>query len=567
MSKLKLTGGGRFRLSGSGRFILASDVSAGRSPATLTLVDIWTGYAGAQPILQRFQEEAYGNLPVMITYTGPDPTAVQARVVKAVGGAVVVDWTLLTSQWATGGVGAGMLNNIPLGDGYRLQVRDSLQPTNSATISNGATVWGVGCKTLFFGQSNMLNTLNTSYTSVAPVTGSPTEYAYWASHPVHGSVIDDAGTHGPTAGAYGAAGSINSALGNICAFMRIMADGLKAKYGYDVPVGIIPWAFSNQGIQTFQNGGSHWNLFTNSGTSASTRTIGFMSPKNYLMGDFEQAFYHQGEADNGQTAAWYQGQMQTLNNDILTHLSQFGRPAANFHFCPAVLGNYGVGNCPAIENIRNGVRAFEVWAAANARPKSRIGWTTIDLDTAANGGAGLHFYATSDQQKSMRRCIQTALFNAGASSLGPSGQPFSGRGPDLNTTPTRAGNIVTFSVIHEGGNALTVAAPASPPTGFYVNTLSDFTGTDIAVTVALVNGNTQIQLTLPGGTVYPVYAKHMGGKVGSTVVDVSGHTASCNPDWTNMVRDNVSYPSHAVGTDVEALGLPLLPSYGAITIN
>ncbi len=514
------------------------------SPTTLTLSDVWTGYSGAQPILQRYQLEDYGNLPVLFSYTGSDPNGIQARVIKSVGGTTVVDWTDLDNLTASSGTGEGYLNGVPLGDGYKVQIRDGWNPANGSTISNGATVWGCGVKFAFWGQSNMLQTIGTSYTLVVPGTA-VSELTYWGSHPVHGSVIDNAGTHGPTAGSAGAPGSIITALGNICAFMRIVAAGLYAKYGYHVPVGIIPWAFSSTSITLYKNGGTHWNtLVNNSGTNAATKNIGFSSPKNYMMQDFEGFFWHQGEADQAaMSSATYQGHLQTLNSNLLTHVAQFGRTAATFNFNPAVLGNYGTANCPSIENIRAAVGNYETWAAANSLPKSRIGWTTIDLDTASGGGAGLHFVGVSDMQKSMRRCIQTALFNLGASANGPSGSPFSGRGPTINMTPSRNSLVVTLSVVHEGGASLQVPTPASAPTGFYANTLADFTGTDITPTVALINSNTQIELTFPGGTSFPVYVKYMGGKIGSTVTDGQGYTASCHPNYTNAIYDNVSYPS------------------------
>ena len=114
--------------------------------------------------------------------------------------------------------------------------------------------------------------------------------------------------------------------------------------------------------------------------------------------------------------------------------------------------------------------------------------------------------------------------------------------------------------------ALAPAAPGQAITGWYANTAADFTGTDLGITVSLAAGGTKVAVTFPAGTPFPAYVKHLGGRIGSTAVDANGFTASCNPDIRNLLYDTAPYPTGATGTDVEALGLPLRPSAGAVVV-
>ena len=544
-SKMRITGAGKIRLA-------AAIPGAGQSPLTLTLIDFYTSHAGIQPIVQRTSGAITGKVPLLFTYSGSAPTNIEARVMQ--GATVVKNWTAISGPIVVGGSGSGYLAGVTQGTGYTIQIRDGLQPANSATISNGSVPFGIGCIFAFEGQSNAVGTLTADYNYTVPVAG-VSEYTNYNNGAVSGSIFDDAGWHAPSNGSNGVTGSIgNTATGGIIMFMRLITNRLKVFYGYDVPVGIIPWAFGSTGIASFVPGGARYNtLFNNSGSATN---IGFSSAKNIWPGDIEGVLWHQGEADQAVSASAYQASLQTLYNGYLSYVATFGRTASNFLFAPAVLGNYSTSNCPSIENIRTAVANFE---AVNAIASARIGWTTIDLSTSAGAGAGLHFVLASDQRRSLKRAVQTCMKFLGIAA-------FSGRGATINTMPSRSGLMVTLSVVHEGGTALALPTPANPPTGFYANTLADFSGTDISLTASLINGNTQIQLTFPGGTSFPLYIKYLGGKIGSTVVDGNGFTASCNPDFTNCIYDNVSYPTGATGTDIEAMGLPLLPTVGAIMV-
>lgn len=367
-------------------------------------------------------------------------------------------------------------------------------------------------------------------------------------------------------------------------FLRILAAALKAKYGVTVPVGIIPWDADATAIASFlpPNGNEYRGLWNNGGTTS--YSIGFSSPANYYAGDFEGSLWHQGESDQASSSATYQGELQSLQAAYLSYVSKFGRTAANFLLGIAVLGNYDTTAAPDIENVRIAEANFEAWAQANGYPNTRLAMSCVDLWRGTSVGTNppsntLHMQAETVQRRGIRHLLQTVLKFTGCSGNGPSGNPFSGRGPQINTTASRTGNVVTLSVIHEGGTSLVVgnastnaaASAGTPPTGFYANTKADFSGSYVVPTVALANGNTQIQLTFPSGTTYPVYLKYQGGKIGNTTVDSSGFTDSCYPNINNPIYDNVTYPLAVGGVinsaDQETLGLPLLPTNGSMTVN
>ena len=577
MIKLRIASNGHFMLAGASKFMLAASDGNAVLATTLSLVDYQSSYsnvngqAGAdpQPVMQRKAGTTVGDVPVMYTFTGSAPSMPQARVMQ--GATVIKDWTTLVSPSVQGSTGLGTLTNVPQGCDYTMQIRDGGQPGNAATISNGAQPWGVGVNVLYFGQSNMISTLTCrSYSSIVPGT-SEQEIMYHGKGMARGTVFGAAGWM-QSLGGYGIwsnGSGVDGAAGGIFIFLRLVAKGLRTRYGIDIPVGLLPWAFNSQGIDGFYpNSGARWQqIFNANGTTPPN--IGGSSPKNYFpIGDFEGVMYHQGEANQADTSDAYRDKLVSLYSQIAAYVAQFGRTPADLFFGPAMLGNYRPDQCPSIENIRIAASKFETVAIANGWPKARIGWSCIDC---AIGPDGLHMVDTESDSpatntrnraktKSMRRSIQTVLYHLGCAT-------FSGRGPSINPTVSRAGLVVTLSVVHDGGTALQLAIPGNPLKGFYANTAADFTGTDIAVTAELVNGNSQIAVTLPGGTTFPVYLKYMGGRIGSAAVDAEGYTASCSPNITNPIYDNVTYPTGGTGTDIEPLGLPLLPTFTALTVN
>lgn len=526
------------------------------SPSTLSLLDFQTSFAGIQPIVQRKANSIVGDVPVLFTYTGSNPDKIQGRVMQ--GATVVKDWTYLTSLITIAGTGSGLLQNVQQGMGYTLQIRDAILPNNAPTNSNGTVLFGIGAIFLAMGQSNMRNSFESSYTYTVPTTALD-EYTYYLNGNVKGCFFDEAGWHSSSNGSNGATGTIGggTASGGHLMFVRIISKQLENKYGYPVPVALMNYTANANGIESFSPSGWVWNaVFNNSGSTIGT--IGLSSPKNICNGDIEGFIYHQGEANQSDSSATYQSKLQVLYQAMLDKVAAYGRDGDSFLFAPAVIGSYGIASCPSVENIRAAQSNFV--SANSANSGVMTGWTTIDLSTSLDGGDGLHFKTDARKRRSLRRAIQSILKFTGCAT-------FSGCGGRINTTPSRNGNVVTLSIIHEGGTAISTPNLSNPPTGFYCNTSPDFSGTYLFPTVSLINGNTQVQLTFAGGTNYPLYIKYLGGQIGSTTVDGDGFTASCNPNTTNCLYDNVSYPTGVVGTDIEERGLPILPTVGSIIVN
>lgn len=488
----------------------------------------------------------------------------------ASGGAVVIPWTFLTGLTTATSTGSGTLPLVSQGGPYLIQIQDGVtQPTSGPLYSAGTTKWGVGALFLFEGQSNMASTLHGAFAGYNVPGTSQDEYTYYKTGAVVASIWDNAGWHPPSNGSVGASGVMNTLTNGIMLFMRIVAAAMRTKYGYDVPIGIIPYALASQSIESFTapSGIHYTDLFNATGTSGTTQ--GFASPSYVIAGDFEGVLWHQGEANANDSAAVYQAKLQALYQTYLNYVAPFGRTATNLFFGPAVIGNYET--LYKVENIRQAEMNFETYAHANGWPLVQVGWTTIDLWRGTVVGVNpptdsLHFQDPTVQRRSMKRCVQTVLKWLGASGNGPSGLQFSGRGPTISSV-SRVGDVATFIIAHEGGTALQVPTPANPPTGFYANTAADFSGTDVLFTAALVAGNTQVALTFSPTPTYPVYVKYLGYKIGNTVYNAAGFNGSSYPDISNPIYDNTTYPNPATGIDVEALGLPLLPTNGAITVS
>lgn len=560
--KILITSDGRFILAGANGFMLAqpSTTSGGGEELpppvlteTLVLRNFYTTNSTAAPVVQRKAGQLHGDVPVLYDFTGGAPTIPQARVVKVGTGVVVKDWTTLVDISVDGLTGLGTLQGVPQGCDYLLQLRDGYQPNKPETISNGTVRWGVGVCILFMGQSNMIGTMAAgSYASIVPDT-SQTEDAYWNGGNVKGAPFGSYGFHKPSS-SNGTGSGITSISGGVFAAMRILSKALEVKYGYAVPVAVIPWAFDNHAIYRFLPGGDRYSGLYNIGTAPGG--IGLNSPGNYYAGDYEGIAWHQGEADASSSRSVYFDKLKQLYQASLNYVQPFGRTAQDLFFLPAILGVYGSSTYGSIENLRGAVLDLDAYARANNWPRVRAGWNCIDLDPAdPNDGVAdtLHFQNVpgGNQYRSWshRRMIQSILYQLGCST-------YSGMGPKLSPSATRVGNIATVTIVHEAGTTISTRGDV-PLTGWYANTLANFTGTDIAVTAVVSSANT-VDVTFPSGTTFPVYLKYMGGRLG----DVSSY----HPDLSGALYDNVAYPNGTTGTD-QFVGLPLVPSVDAITIN
>ena len=109
----------------------------------LVLTDIRDGR-----IFQRQGQDA--DIVVSGAYTGVS-APVEAQVVEAGDGSVVVPWTVVDGA-PENGIFSGILRHVPQGGWYRLNVRSGITPW---VIEKGGNRWGVGLLIGCIGQSNM----------------------------------------------------------------------------------------------------------------------------------------------------------------------------------------------------------------------------------------------------------------------------------------------------------------------------------------------------------------------------------------------------------------------------
>jgi hypothetical protein len=547
-----LTNNGKL-ISVGGRLLLApaAEAPAADLATSLLLVDFYVANANGVYMAQRKAgtendpDGGHADIEVGFTYSGGVPL-VQARVVlKDAPTTVVKDWTPLTGQTAANGAGVGILQNVTAGGKYLLQIRDGNQPANTATRSNGAVAWGVAVVDEMGGQSNMLSTMGAGVSTDIVQGTSQSEWNYIRSNALIANVFTVDGWGEPT----------SSGLVGRFIYMRMLAKALEAKHGKKIPVGLVLWAIDSQAIQTFlpddpSTKPGNRVLFTNSG--ADIGACGFASPYRVWSGDVEALGFHQGEANNTNTAAVYKGYMVQYVDMQVGFFAAKGRTHQTLSFMPAVLGVFSAG-VRHVEYLRQGVLDFQQHAEANGWVRMRAGWTTLDcLGPPENT---LHFQG-EDKHKSVRRLVQSRLYR-----LDPVRARFDCSGPRLVGTATRSGDVVALPVA--GGKTL-AAKNAGTITGWYANTAADFSGTDLAVTnVTPIAGAVQITVA---GAPSTFYVKHCGGLVGTQ--------ASANSDITNLLYEPVEYPffddgsggNIFSGTDVR-IGLPLFPTPTPITVT
>lgn len=538
----------------------------------LSLVDYRVAKAGAQVVMQATAGQDYTHAPFLVNFTGGLPLDMQTRVMRS--GIVIKGWTPAAGVTdLSGGLCLAVAPEVPLGEGYVLEVRLASQIGNYATTSVGVQKWGVGFVGGFWGQSNGNSLLNCSDRNApvpggVPETGAAiTEHGYWLSGRVPGYLFSPNGWTYPDAN--------TNASGGRLMFLRLVCKGLEAKYGRKVPVGLVPWCWDSTPIAQFLPTAAtapftavhtYWDaLVKGNGTmaagtlrSSGYNQVGFASPVNFWTGDLSFVCYCQGEHNNSTARAVYLGSMNQLHGNALAYVGNFNRTAAHFGFFPAVLGPYGLVGATVgtgIENIRGAVHDFEAAAAAAGQPHARIGMSCVDLDTSKNDG--LHFkdiaggfpYATWG----MKRFIQTVLHF-----LGVPGANYSGAGPHLASTATRDGNDIYLTVNHiRPGATLTARTPGDPLTGWVASTTSTFEALDVPV-VASIHSANQIKLVRQSGATWPIYVKYMGAKPGTV--------ASMRPDVTNPVYDDSPYPTneHEEG---QVDGFPVRATPDSITVS
>ena len=554
--------------SSAGKFLVRGDATVGLAES-LQLVDFQSVSSYITVVYQRkaFTERLsvpYADVGIFYTYTGNAPTNVQARVIDSTG-KEVVKWTTLTNPIAVGSGWMGTLGAVPQGMTYYTELRDGDQIDNPATTTSksaSSQKWGVGVCIGLGGQSNMIGQTNWGYFAYHAIPGTSTlEYDYARR-------AGNAGCYFWPKGGWGYVDSGDNGTPGRTSFLRILTKKLKDKWGYDVPVCLIPWMQDSLGIGNFIPGGMKWNELFNSGTTSGTK--GLDSPAYVYSGDMEMLLWHQGEGDSSVLSpAQYKDKLDTMFLAFAGpagKLRRFGRDETTFGFYPAVLGSY-LNNLNA-EPIRQAVLDFEADAKSKGWAKVRAGWSCIDLPT--DPGNTLHILFPN-AKVGQRRMIQTALWHLDCST-------FTAGGPRLAGTYTRNGNVITLPVVHERAGAKLVNKNGGAITGIYAHTRADFDDSKGAPLLADVtlSGDGQFVIatvTKQDGSDAPAqfYLKNCGGMYTTT----TGNTQSCQPNITNMVYDDTVYPDGYSPTlqavdkynSVDAyVGLPLMVTPVPITI-
>ncbi len=123
----------------------AIQIVAAIAPASANSVSV-TDLADLR-VLQRLALTT-GSVPVAATWAGATPSSAQARVMK--GSSVIKDWTLVS---VSGANITGTLTEVPVGDGYHIEVRTQDATPAVLASASGAHTWGIGKLFLVVGSS------------------------------------------------------------------------------------------------------------------------------------------------------------------------------------------------------------------------------------------------------------------------------------------------------------------------------------------------------------------------------------------------------------------------------
>lgn len=273
-----------------------SVISSGGVPTGFVLTDVASGR-----VFQRTAGQTTGPVSIAGTYSGGDPSSVQAQCLKVSDNSVVVDWTGLTSASIGAGAWSGSLAGVPQGGGYYIKAR----PANATGLAaTGSNSFFVGMWLIMYGQSNMLNMSSTSTSPPAANTGT--------------GYYDNTGFRSPPAadGVRYLLNNLNTATGIPCAALNGAVSG-------------VPISWLSKGDPS----GDYTAL------AAQITAAG---------GDFEWIVWHQGEGDsaNATTEGAYQAALDQLHADLCT---DFGRTKATAKLVVAGLavvtgGASGFGN-------------------------------------------------------------------------------------------------------------------------------------------------------------------------------------------------------------------------------
>lgn len=562
MGKFLIGQNGKLLLIG-GKPLFLSGVSGSTTSIALTPFFLNTSQAADAHFhiqTSAASNDTTGDVPIIFTYVGGAPISVQARVVDT-SSTVIVDWTDISGTVSVDGAGNGLgyLNAVPAGINYKRQVRVG---TSGTITSADSAAFNIGVMALLWGQSNMRGTLEGNDGSGINNTVPGTAYTERSFFDLgNGAFFGPNSFVGP---------SNNNAIGSYTtdhmgglSLLRLTGTTLQNKFGRKIGIAINPWAQNGTALAGFMSTTALTSpMLSNSGTTGGS--IGFSSPKNYIVnGDYRIVAWHQGESDSATiTRAQRLDDLKQFCHLHINQVAKYSRSPSQLTFLFALMG---VANPPQMEVLRAAVLDLVAYAQTVGWDV-RVGWNCIDLDPGnASPPDALHFGGL-DKTRSVRRLTQSMMHVLDAANV-----PYGAAGPSIQGTvvpldsvtsvltgnATRAGDVVTITVTHEGGTALVAKTPGSTITGWYANTAADFSGTDIALTNVTIVGSNQVQVTATGAPT-TFYIKHCGNKF---------YTAnSYHPDVSNLIYDNFVYPTGANAGD-QFTGLPLQPTPNAIKVG
>lgn len=372
-----------------------------------TLPELKLADINAGRIFQRQGRAA--DIVVNGTYTGVSGS-VEARVVDAGTGVVVVPWTVVDGA-PENGLYAGILRQVPQGGWYRLQVRSGITPW---VVIKGGNPWGVGMLVACIGQSNMHEWFYTGHDHRPSPLLMLQRNDQW--------IVP------------GTSGNGALALGN-----RLVAT-LK------IPVGLLDYSVNGSGLTAKAEWGK--GFWRDNGRGSIYRR--FLDGVGTIGGSVEIVLWMQGEADAARgtvTREEYRLALERLVNDQIRSDIKNGssRPQLPFLIIPLV--KRPSGRDIACQWIRGAQMD-----ALKTIDECHLAALSIDLQNRGRQHLAPASYATLGIRTS-----QTILYLLGK-------VPYH-RGPAIQAVTRSSNRIIDIAVGHRGGTDFT---PRSSITGFEV---------------------------------------------------------------------------------------------------
>lgn len=439
-------------------------------------------------------------VPVAVTYSGGQPSAIEARVVDATTFAAASAWQVIDPAPANG-AGAGLLT-VPQGCWYLLEVRAA-----GGAVTRGVNKFGVGAVIGLIGQSNMVNFVGSGDTY--PV-GHPNSIYFSATSTYLriGNTSTTNPPNHPTSTGNMVSGSVRGGGPVYLANMLTMELG--------VPVLLVDKPVGGSNIASWTDGtvGNNWSEFKDKLILAG--------------GDMEACFWYQGESNAyNATEAYMQERWGVLYAQCL---AQTGRTTDTFK-----MGMISLGPGSYVGSTEGEFGQFRVWQRDYS--KAAPGWFYAAAAHASGSSTDhVHVGGHANRGRYMAR-----------SYLALKGYGVPGAGPFI-TGATRSGLVVTLAVTHSGGTALKDGASGtgSALTGYRFFD-AGAGGAQIAYTATAIVDNS-IQITLASAPIGALTFDYAITDVPhGAYYDNGSGDKGMTFDAATCVYDNVAMPNMTYG--------------------